>query len=105
MTPAEVLRKAADLIRPPGCWTQGVRARNAEGEPVIIDDPKAVSFCFVTAILKQGDLMISLTAMHCVEKVVGELDTIWNDHPDRTQAEVVAALRMAADEWEAQITC
>jgi hypothetical protein len=32
--------------------------------------------------------------------IVGPDIPRWNDAPDRTQAEVVAALREAADRWE-----
>lgn len=95
---ADVLERAADLIAKPGAWTQGYYGLTDSG--AYADTPRdAVCFCALGAIK---------AAQHAVE-FDAEIDdaerffrnfngsiTSWNDAPERTQAEVVAALRQAA---------
>lgn len=96
---ADVLNRAADLIEPEGAWTQGVTARNAKGEIVSWRVPEAICWCAVSSISKAaGDNHgIAASARMAMRKVVptGYISD-WNDHPRRTQAEVVAALRSVA---------
>lgn len=87
-TVPQVLRDAADLIERDG-WHQGDWW---EGEELCIDK----------AITHADSLMVEV----CVEAVKAHLDPTdtlyaWNDAPGRTEAEVLAALRGAADAWEA----
>lgn len=100
MSPAEVLRKAADLIEPEGAWTQGHGARDEDGAPITSSSEAAVCWCAFGAIWHaQGRMIIGETpAEAALGKVIGgaRIDD-WNDAPGRTQAEVVAALRKAAD--------
>jgi hypothetical protein len=84
----DVLLKAAALVEPEGAWTQGTfRDGGAR--------------CMVGAINDCAGEMtnaeyreLSLTV---AEAVGCESLTMWNDAAGRTQAEVVAALRKAAD--------
>lgn len=102
MNVSEILNKAADLIEPEGAWTQGTWARTANGsdDAAIGED---VCWCAYGAIRRASEFVNDLSD-ECVEKVrqlVGDVIT-WNDAPERTQAEVVAALRAAAQKAAAQ---
>lgn len=97
MTPAEILDGAADYIEEYG-WTQGPESSSVPGCPT----------CAGIAIdlaAKDGDEVVPewFAAVDFLRGVVGAsrfgaggvID--WNDAPGRTQAEVVTALRTAAD--------
>jgi len=106
VTTAEILRKAADLIEPEGKWTQGYYARNSSGDIRVATDSEAVCWCAIGAIRKVSHTTASREAI-VVAQMLGfkgsdELVN-WNDAKGRTQAEVVAALRAAADAQEAQL--
>lgn len=105
---ARVLRNAADLIEPEGRWTQCAAARDGEGRKVTPGDPRAVEWCGAGAIRRVaggfGDVSdVAERAMNAWRDVVGHwLVGSWNDDKGRTADEVVAALRAAADEAEAE---
>lgn len=94
--PSEVLAKAADLIEPPGAWIQNSFARDVHGDPATPSGQHATCWCAVGAIRRLvpwgGEW---LQAVNYLNKVVGT-SSLFNDDPDRTQAEVVAALRQAS---------
>jgi hypothetical protein len=94
----EVLNAAADLLDKPGAWTQGNSGRDAHGAEVPWNDPDAVCWCAFGAVWKsQGRMTVQNTpAEDILERIVGWDITAWNDSPDRTQAEVVSALRAAS---------
>lgn len=102
MKPSEILDKAADLIEPEGAWTQGTYGRDSDGKPVeLIADAKCL--CTIGAMLAadgRDDFRgwPDHLASNCLRSAAeaGSI-TIWNDDEDRTQAEVVAALRQAAE--------
>ena len=103
LTVAETLRAAADLIEPEGAWTQGCLGRDQDGEPVFAADiGKATCFCMAGAIWraagKQALVLAAFEALHprMSHHGIGS----WNDASKRKQAEVVAALRAAADASE-----
>jgi hypothetical protein len=50
VTPAEILRRARDLIKDPARWTTGAFARNANGGEVCADDPGACEWCALGAV-------------------------------------------------------
>ena len=86
MTTAQVLRAAADLIEKPGAWKQhGGNYRT--------------TFCAAEAIgvAGGGPLPEVAAANRFVATMLGRSIVSWNDAPKRTQAEVVSALRKAAD--------
>lgn len=102
LKPSEVLAKAADLIEPEGAWTQRDAVLNATGSPCSYED--AECFCLFGAVRVAAGLgeFSDPTfdgAWWFLERSVahgrGPID--WNDAPDRTQAEVVAALRKASE--------
>ena len=105
---AEVLRAAADLVEKPGAWTQRVFARDATRRPVTARDRSAVCWCASGAVRHVTADWDKAGAAH--EFLFQALPkwwrnrqnlTGWNDSRHRTQAEVVSALRRAADLAEA----
>jgi hypothetical protein len=107
LTVAEVLRKAADLIEPEGKWTRRAFSRNANG---VAEDgcdrwsANPVCFCALGAIaqaagMESPDGVWITPAARALEALISPDLSVagWNDAPERTQAEVVAALRKAAD--------
>lgn len=98
METAEVLLKAADLIEPEGAWTQGTSAR-AGAKAVKADDPSATCWCVVGALERVGSGANYDTVRRFLMGVLGVRAIVpWNDAPERTQAEVVATLRAAAEQ-------
>lgn len=102
LRPSEVLDKAADLIEPEGAWTQGTWARDASGS----DNPdptNEVCWCGWGAIYKVAGYewpRYALEAAGFADRTVGAACgayQVWNDAPERTQIEAVAALRKAAE--------
>ena len=97
---ADILDRAADLIEPEGRWVQGNLFRLAGG--------KEICWCAYGAILHTRSAH-SEEAAELIERDLpktspGGLRPIaaWNDAPERTQAEVVAKLREAANLARAQ---
>jgi hypothetical protein len=100
-TVADVLNAAADLLEKPGAWTQDAYARSAKGNKVLPAGDKAVCWCASGALARVQGLggyeAEYSDAGHVLARTVSIIDIpIWNDTPERTQAEVVAALRAAA---------
>jgi hypothetical protein len=94
---ADIYRRAADLIEPEGAWTKGSYARDEHGKQVFFRDSNAVCFCAIGALTR----IDPLHSCNSTQGFEGFLDVPslagWNDAPERTQAEVVAAFRAAAD--------
>mgnify|MGYP001586841134 CR=1 FL=1 len=91
MKTSSILSACADKLEKPGAWIQGKEANLAQ--------------CSVTAIDGlTGDFDLTKEACRAICASLGVpvnvsevLDVIrWNDAPERTQAEVVAAFRKAA---------
>lgn len=98
-TVADILTAAADLIAPEGGWTQGTFARDSEGKQTGWRDPEAACFCVSGAIARaNGGLWTAWNAFdaYCRKRGFRHMAE-FNDEPRRTQAEVVAALRQAAE--------
>lgn len=100
---SEVLAAAADLLEKPGAWTQGVFARRENGRNAGPTYDDAVCFCAVGAVMRvvggsrspaYYDAFNRLNAMARRKHFMHV--AMWNDAPERTQAEVVTALRQAA---------
>ena len=101
-TVADVLEAAADLLTPEGAWTQQSYGRSVDGEPLFEGyDPAAVCWCAYGAIEKvTGQGMNGALRKSAVEAL--DWSPFWNDAPERTQAEVVAKLREAAQRARAR---
>lgn len=98
MTPREVLLAAAALLEPDGAWTQTAFAKSATGKDVSAASAEAVSWCFMGAIrrIADGNCWLQSDALSAVRRQVPHA-LIWHYVPGRTQAEVVAMLRAAAE--------
>lgn len=95
-TIATVLDLAADKIEPKEAWVQRAFAINAFGKPTDGYDPNATCWCAYGALQSvayHGFLLDD--AARVLTSIVGCIPD-WNDAPERTQPEVVAALRNAA---------
>lgn len=107
MSAADILEKAADLIEPEGAWTRFVFARDASGRRVSEQDPSATCWCAAGAItVTAGGGFFGEGAWKArsalLEALGAGIIPNWNDAPDRTQAEVVAKLREAAEKAREQ---
>jgi hypothetical protein len=103
MTPAEVLREAADLIERTGLAKKAY-ARSASGRRVGPFSERAVAFCAMGAIdrVAGGAIRPGWEAGCKVSaRIEGATITQWNDAPKRTASEVIAKLREVAAELEA----
>lgn len=102
-TVADILTAAADLIEPEGAWTQGEWWLTARAKPTKTAR-YAACMCVEGAIAKAAGIAPARVYAHpagaaFVDAIIPfEWDIPeWNDAPERTQAEAVAALRAAAD--------
>lgn len=94
MDTVELLTQSRALIEKG--WCQNTNARSAKNRPVSASSPKAVNFCALGAItavwLKSSNSTSSFNeAMRALNFVVGGHVPTWNDMPERTQDEVLAA--------------
>lgn len=105
---AVVLERAAELIERGHC--KGALARDVKGERVFVASPNAAKWCLwgsVECVVRQGP-PIPYNLLDDIESLLarvigGHTLAAWNDAPERTAAEVVAALRQAARlarQWE-----
>lgn len=97
---SQVLSEAADLLEKPGAWTQKALSRDASGRLVHPFSAGACSFCMAGAIgrvVGTGSVYCeeTLPAMDFVEGILDRIPS-YNDHPRRTQGQIVATLRRAA---------
>ena len=98
---AAKLDEARALIEPEGAWTQGKYARGKSGREAKATSKSAVCFCAMGAVGRVFDDShpnLCTPGMPHLAKAAGT-DCIyqWNDAPERTQAEVIEALRKAAE--------
>lgn len=89
---------ASDLVTKG--WSQGGYALNASGRSVSYTDDAAVRFCVEGAIMRAVRLLkltgpAAAAPFRKLQEVIGDVPG-WNDAPERTHEEVVAALRTAA---------
>lgn len=109
---ANILMSAKLLILDPKAWTQGATARLPDGEIVDATNARAVCFCSLGAIAHVTDLRLNAdnapetvkrhgdaaNALWRAISPLGELSIIgFNDSPDRTHADVLAAFDLAIE--------
>ncbi len=105
MTPQEVCRAAAELLEPEGRWTQDAYARDSRGSSAVERlSPTAVCWCIAGGIDRSIGAIGTVAGLEARKLVARVLNlsagygaALWNDTPGRTQAEVVAVLRRAAE--------
>ena len=97
---AATLNKAADLIEPEGAWTQGHFARHKNGNPIGPFEDNAACWCASGAI-QRIEGRARWGAWDAFDGFIRQRGfdhmATFNDAPGRAQAEVVAALRQAAE--------
>lgn len=92
-TVVDVLRQARELLAEPGRWTQGSLARDADGHSSPLRGPAAVCWCSIGAV--ERITKTPGTAYKYLKAAMGCGIAAWNDAPERTQSEVVAAFDAA----------
>lgn len=96
-TTRRVLLRAAEILEPEGAWCQVATARTAHGKSVEALSRSAVSWCVNGALTKAAKRHVdSRDAYFHLLDFLGQGVATFNDAPERTQAEVVQALRDAA---------
>ena len=99
-----VLINARDLVAKG--WTQGCAARNKEGEEIGAAGPHATHFCPLGSIIAVSDNYGPLYGAAywlfraCLPNFKLNSISKWNDHSDRTQADVVAMFNKAISRGE-----
>ena len=98
LSTADILNRAADLIAPDGAWTQGALARTRNGYAIGPEEDDAVCWCVQGALYRAGgeNVWAAGDAHIALKASLGSSVSGWNDAPERTPAEAVAALRAAA---------
>jgi hypothetical protein len=99
-TTKDILIEARELIAKG--WTQGANARDLQGKIVDESDEAAVCFCVYGAISRAEccdgysgsarDLFADANGVYLIDA--------WNDAPERTKPEVLAAFQKAIDSLE-----
>lgn len=102
MKPSEILDAAAALIEPRGAWLQGRLSARPDGGIARAYGPDcdATCWCAEGAIAHEVGSYITedyRRAEAWLVKLIGYGVATWNDRPGRTQADVVATLREAAN--------
>ena len=93
MTPQAIRQAAADLVR--RGWCQGQFAMDRRGRFVTLGCDSATRHCMAAAIFLSAHRMPQLaTAIAAAISAELGIDNLvdWQDAPERTQAEVIAAL-------------
>lgn len=86
--------KAWELLSKPGAWTKGTFAKNVQGIMRNSLDSDACCWCAMGAISRCYTESPSGTQPF-IDKLslrIGHIPS-WNDHPDRTQEDVVSILK------------
>jgi len=112
MTPAEILRAAADKLDEG--WTQGAHARDGDGRPVHALSQTACAWCAEGAMAAAAGT-VTVFIDPAVYEALGAATgrpapvwlqsrklNLWNDEPGRTKEQVQAAMRAAADQLESE---
>lgn len=83
-------------------WTQGAFARNSVGDAVNEDSEQACAWCVTGALMAAPRIAVDDAARFYLHKAIASIDDAsqhslasWNDAPDRTQEEVLAAFDAA----------
>lgn len=100
MTTVEVLRKARELVAKG--WTRAGAAVRSDGGDTTYDSPAAVRFCMVGACWRAGmGTNRGEAAVTVLAKLLGTWPSNFNDAPERTKGQVLAAFDRAIAAAEA----
>ena len=96
---APTLKAARAIISNPDRWTKNAEARDEHRYSVSPEDPSAVQWCAIGAIRKAASEIqeTDVERTHIEPALNAIIDLydlydlgVWNDHPDRTHAEVLS---------------
>lgn len=100
-TTRDTLVAARALIAEPEAWTQGAFAKRADGGNTAAIAPAAICWCARGAIemASRGSFENENAAVYAFQKANDTPSFIaeWNDAPERTHAEVIAAFDRAIE--------
>lgn len=105
ITTLDILRGTRELLATPERWTQGVTARDADGQPIPPNCEGAVSFCLVGGVRKTCGLfgVYKWRYVLAIEETLGITSLgSWNDEPERTHAEILSALDQTIEGLESE---
>lgn len=95
LSTVDVLHRARELIAEPEHWTQGAPARDRRGDSCDVFNKHAVSWCVVGVICRAGLTEARNDALEAFARVIFGGIVPWNEDPERTHAEVLAAFDRA----------
>jgi hypothetical protein len=95
MTTATIRVLEAAKERLKGHWTQGTFARNALGLSTYAWHPSAVCFCAMGAIQASVERYADKEGCYRALRAVVGFIAKWNDAPERTEEEILAAFSQA----------
>lgn len=104
-----VLTAAIELISTPDQWTKGAMALDDAGYVVSPLGPRAVCWCCEGAVWREANRLaasrthqprfLGALVRDAIRRVIDTPDIFaWNDRPDITHADVIAALRRAIED-------
>jgi hypothetical protein len=94
----DILVAARALIEQPKAWTQGEYARDKKGNRVPLTSRQATCWCAMgaTGRAQAGNIPAGVRARDRLRAAIGDRSIPgWNDAPERTHAEVLAAFDRA----------
>jgi len=99
MRPIDLLRQARELLADPKRWTQGTGARAGDGLATGVHSANAICWCAWGALVYVHTDLNSLSdSLDLIATIVGESEvSSWNDAPERTHEEVLAAFDRAIE--------
>lgn len=98
-----VLKSARARISDPEHWTRGALSRNICGDEVSADSPNACQWCMVGVLDISGFSPEVWRAESYLKLTTGGYIDQFNDHPDTTHADVLAAYDRAIEMAEADL--
>lgn len=91
MTPQEIAKSIADELREhPERWNQGSSGRTDQGWAVPARDPAAIKWCLMGHKVRRDESMLATEFAVALGFASYNGLTYWNDHPERTVADVIA---------------
>lgn len=100
-TTVEILREARGYVEQG--WTQGEDARDEAGDPTPPEGSRAVCWCMSGACIRADPGSMGTAVNTPIRDAIGEYWYVkWNDAPERTKEEVLAAFDRAIAAEEAK---
>jgi hypothetical protein len=98
--PDTLLAIADEIEQHPERWTQAAYAKNARGDSVWANDPKATCWCTLGFIERDLGGLARCELSVEIDNYLGKpIVPIWNDAPERKPEDVVTMFRGFAATW------